>query len=92
MGVQIYVSLVTNWLKRGGSAIAGLDPENLDRELLMQLLVEADPTLAALFGRAVDRFPGAHDPRPRRLRRRRDHLGGGHPGPVLHALRLGVRG
>lgn len=46
VGVQIYISLVTNWLKRGGAAIAGLDPENLDRELLMQLLVEADPALA----------------------------------------------
>ena len=44
--MQIYVSLVTNWLKRGGAAIAGLDPENLDRELLMQLLVEDDPALA----------------------------------------------
>jgi predicted TIM-barrel fold metal-dependent hydrolase len=46
VGVQIYVSLVGNWLKRGGAAIAGLDPENLDKELLFKLLVENDPGLA----------------------------------------------
>src|SRR5262245_21430812 len=46
VGVQIYVSLVGNWLKRGGSAIAALDPENLDTELLFKLLVENDPALA----------------------------------------------
>ena len=34
VGVEIYVSLVSNWQKRGGAAIAGLDPENLDKELL----------------------------------------------------------
>jgi predicted TIM-barrel fold metal-dependent hydrolase len=46
VGVQIYVSLVTNWLKRGGAAIAALDPENLDKAELFRLLVESDPTLA----------------------------------------------
>jgi predicted TIM-barrel fold metal-dependent hydrolase len=46
VGVQLYVSLVGNWLKRGGSAIAQLNPENLDKELLVKLLVEADPSLA----------------------------------------------
>ena len=46
IGVQIYVSLVTNWLKRGGAAIARLDPANLDKELLVKLLVEGDPSLA----------------------------------------------
>jgi len=44
--VQVYVSLVGNWLKRGGAAIAGLDPDTMDKELLVQLLVEDDPTLA----------------------------------------------
>jgi hypothetical protein len=44
--VQVYVSLVGNWLKRGGAAIAGLDPERMDKELLVKLLVEDDPTLA----------------------------------------------
>jgi hypothetical protein len=46
VGVQIYVSLVGNWLKRGGSAIAQLDPENIDKNLLMKLLVESDDRLA----------------------------------------------
>jgi predicted TIM-barrel fold metal-dependent hydrolase len=46
IGVQVYVSLVGNWLKRGGAAIAGLDPERMDKELLVKLLVEDDPTLA----------------------------------------------
>src|SRR5262245_32895496 len=46
IGVQIYVSLVGNWQKRGGDAIARLDPENLDKQELMRLLVESDPSLA----------------------------------------------
>jgi predicted TIM-barrel fold metal-dependent hydrolase len=46
IGVQIYVSLVGNWLKRGGDAIARLDPDNLDKDLLVKLLVESDPSLA----------------------------------------------
>ncbi len=46
IGVQIYVSLVTNWEKRGGSAMAGLDPENIDEHRLRELLVESDPRLA----------------------------------------------
>lgn len=46
VGVQLYVSLVTNWEKRGGAAIVGLDPENMDRERLLELLVESDPGLA----------------------------------------------
>ena len=46
IGVQIYVSLVGNWLKRGGAAIAQLNPKNLDKELLVKLLVESDPSLA----------------------------------------------
>ena len=45
VGVQLYVSLVGNWLKRGGSAMTQLNPENLDKELLVKLLVEADPSL-----------------------------------------------
>jgi hypothetical protein len=46
IGVQIYVSLVGNWLKRGGAAIAQLDPAHLDKERLVKLLVESDPGLA----------------------------------------------
>jgi predicted TIM-barrel fold metal-dependent hydrolase len=46
VGVQIYVSLVANWQKRGGAAIAALNPENLDKGELHQLLVESDPRLA----------------------------------------------
>ena len=46
VGVQTYVSLVSNWQKRGGKAIAALDPELMDKELLVKLLVEKDPRLA----------------------------------------------
>lgn len=46
VGVQIYISLVGNWLKRGGSAIARLNPDNIDKQLLMKLLVESDESLA----------------------------------------------
>jgi hypothetical protein len=46
IGVQIYVSLVANWQKRGGAAIAGLNPENLDKDLLVKMLTEDDPRLA----------------------------------------------
>ncbi len=46
IGVQTYVSLVANWHKRGGDAIAKLNPENLDRELLIKLLTDDDPALA----------------------------------------------
>ena len=53
VGVQIYVSLVGNWLKRGGEAIAQLNPANLDRELLVKLLVESDPALARYSAEAL---------------------------------------
>jgi predicted TIM-barrel fold metal-dependent hydrolase len=46
VGVQLYVSLVTNWEKRGGSAMVGLDPENIDKDRLRELLVASDPSLA----------------------------------------------
>jgi predicted TIM-barrel fold metal-dependent hydrolase len=46
VGVETYIGLVGTWEKRGGAAIAGLNPENLDQELLFQLLVEAEPGLA----------------------------------------------
>jgi len=46
VGVQIYVSLVTNWEKRGGSAMAALDPDRMDKERVRELLVEYDPSLA----------------------------------------------
>jgi predicted TIM-barrel fold metal-dependent hydrolase len=46
IGVQVYVSLVGNWLKRGGAAIAGLNPENIDKDRLIKLMVDYDPSLA----------------------------------------------
>jgi predicted TIM-barrel fold metal-dependent hydrolase len=46
VGVEVYIGLVTTWQKRGGEAIAKLDPENLDKELVKKLLVEDDPRLA----------------------------------------------
>jgi predicted TIM-barrel fold metal-dependent hydrolase len=46
VGVQIYISLVGDWLKRGGSAIGRLNPDNIDKDLLMKLLVESDESLA----------------------------------------------
>jgi predicted TIM-barrel fold metal-dependent hydrolase len=46
VGVELYVGLVGTWTKRGGKAIAKLDPRNLDRDLLYELVVEADPRLA----------------------------------------------
>jgi predicted TIM-barrel fold metal-dependent hydrolase len=45
VGVQLYISLVADWQKRGGAAIAGLNPENLDKDLLLRLLVESDHRL-----------------------------------------------
>ena len=53
--MQIYVSLVANWQKRGGAAIAALNPENLDKELLVKLLVEDDPSLARYSAEQLDR-------------------------------------
>jgi predicted TIM-barrel fold metal-dependent hydrolase len=46
VGVQTYVSLVANWQKRGGQAIANLNPELLDKDLLVRLLVDDDARLA----------------------------------------------
>ena len=46
VGVELYVGLVNTWEKRGGEAIARLNPENLDKELVKKLLVEEDPGLA----------------------------------------------
>jgi predicted TIM-barrel fold metal-dependent hydrolase len=46
VGVEIYVGLVGTWQKRGGEAIAKLNPENLDKELVKKLLVENDANLA----------------------------------------------
>lgn len=57
IGVQIYVSLVTNWHKRGGEAIARLDPDRLDRTMLAKLLTEDDPTLARF---PIEQLMGAH--------------------------------
>ena len=46
IGVETYIGLVGTWEKRGGAAIAALNPENLDKELLAELLVADDPRLA----------------------------------------------
>jgi len=45
-GVETFIGLVATWKKRGGEAIKALNPENLDKDLLMKLLVESDPRLA----------------------------------------------
>lgn len=45
VGVEIYIGLVDTWQKRGSEAIAKLNPEHLDRELVKKLLVEDDPSL-----------------------------------------------
>jgi predicted TIM-barrel fold metal-dependent hydrolase len=46
VGVEIFIALVSVWKKRGGPAIARLNPDNLDRELLAKLLVESDSRLS----------------------------------------------
>jgi len=58
IGVQIYVSLVGNWLKRGGAAIAGLNPDNMDKELLVKLLIESDPSLERYSAEELTRASG----------------------------------
>jgi predicted TIM-barrel fold metal-dependent hydrolase len=47
VGVEVYIGLVATWKKRGGEAIAKLNPENLDKELVKKLLVEDNPKLAS---------------------------------------------
>jgi predicted TIM-barrel fold metal-dependent hydrolase len=46
IGTQIYISLVDTWKKRGGPAIARLDPRHLNRARVAELLLQDDPTLA----------------------------------------------
>ncbi len=46
VGVEIYIGLVGTWQKRGGEAIAKLNPEHLDKEQVKKLLVEDDSRLA----------------------------------------------
>jgi hypothetical protein len=46
VGVEVFIGLVATWQKRGGEAIAKLNPENLDKDLVHKLLVEDDPRLA----------------------------------------------
>jgi predicted TIM-barrel fold metal-dependent hydrolase len=64
VGVQTYVSLVGNWEKRGGKALAALDPENIDKDLLVKMLVENDPRLAKFEARALTGQTGAGMTRP----------------------------
>ncbi|HET6952279.1 MAG TPA: amidohydrolase family protein [Acidimicrobiales bacterium] len=47
IGVETYVGLAGTWEKRGGAAIARLDPQNLDEERVAELLIENDPSLAS---------------------------------------------
>jgi hypothetical protein len=46
VGVRLYVDLVARWRKRGAQVIDRLNPANIDRGLLMQLLTESDPRFA----------------------------------------------
>ena len=64
VGVQTYVSLVGNWQKRGGAALAALDPELIDKELLVEMLVENDPSLAKFEPRQLTGQAGAGMTRP----------------------------
>jgi len=45
-GVAIYISLVSNWKKRGGNSIGRLDPATIDRGLFAKLITESDPSLS----------------------------------------------
>lgn len=46
VGVEIFVALASVWQKRGGPAIARLNPDQIDRDLLAKLLIESDSRLA----------------------------------------------
>lgn len=46
VGVETYIGLMSTWHKRGGPAIAGLNPDNVDNDLLYKLLTERDPRLS----------------------------------------------
>src|SRR5262249_35003057 len=46
-GVQIYISLISSWKKRGSYAIERLNPANVDRELFAKLVLESAPELAS---------------------------------------------
>ena len=45
-GVELFIGLVANWHKRSGKAFENLNPDAIDRELLVKLLVEKDPSLS----------------------------------------------
>jgi predicted TIM-barrel fold metal-dependent hydrolase len=45
VGVETYIGLMSTWHKRGGPAIARLNPDNVDKNLLYKLLTEADPRM-----------------------------------------------
>ncbi len=45
-GVQTYINLVGYWHKRGGHAIANLNPENIDKERMAMLAARSDGRLA----------------------------------------------
>ena len=45
VGVETYIGLMSTWHKRGGPAIRGLNPDNVDKDLLYKLLTEADPRM-----------------------------------------------
>ena len=56
-GVETFITLAGNYPKRGGAAIQGLNPENLDVERVRELLVEADPRLAKF---SAEQLAGTH--------------------------------
>ena len=83
IGVQVYVSLVGNWLKRGGGAITGLDPERMDKELC-ETPRRGRPRARPLHPRTARRPAQRHDEAgARQLRGRGAHVGGRHPRPLL---------
>ena len=90
VGVEIYIGLVGTWQKRGGEAIAKLNPENLDKELVKKLLVEDDPSLVRYSPEQLTGGNAGMTRVARRLRGREAHVGRGHPRPVLQELLLGL--
>ena len=92
VGVETYVRLVGFWKKRGTPGIDRLSPANIDRSRLAALYAEHEPARREVPGRPAGGRPRQRRRPLRRLRRRRHHLGRGHPRPVLPCVHLGLRG
>jgi predicted TIM-barrel fold metal-dependent hydrolase len=58
VGVETYLGLLGDWKKRGGEAIARLNPDNLDKELLKKMLVQNDPSLERYSAEELSRGQG----------------------------------